>query len=160
MAISFDILSLQPYPAPVAPVPPRAPAIQAAGQRQDAQNERRQTAQDGRERANVSFRTLLNAATLSGIGRAFQGAVRETEEQATNLTQRAAKLPADAPETLSGTEADTLYRIAKAVAPKADTSVSDARAAEFRAATSRYAKSFFSVSGTFARAGESLELTA
>jgi hypothetical protein len=153
MAISFDILTPQPLAAPIAPPPPRAPAIAAAAQRDTTQNDRKNQAQPDRERAKINFRSILDAATLSGIGRAFGAETAQVRQDGPQ--KRASKLPGLEPEVISSTEAASLYRSAKS----ADTT-GNVRASEFRAASLQYAKSFFAVSGTFAKPGESLELTA
>ena len=153
MAISLDTITLQPVAAPIAPAPPRAPAIVAAAQRDTTQNDRKNQAQPDRERANVSFKSLFDAATLGSIGRAFGGETTQVRQDGPQ--KRASKLPGLEPEVISHAEAASLYRSAKS----AD-AISSIRASEFRAASLQYAKSFFAVSGTFAKPGESLELTA
>ena len=158
MALSIDALSLQPAAAPVAPPPPRQPQVRAVGGRDGASNERRGSAKGDRGRASVAFRSFLNAATLAGVvqslGEEFASASSSREAPA--HTQRPTKLPdTNQDRVLSASETDNLYQSARVSAQS-----SASRAPEFRAATARYAKSFFGVSGTYARPGESLELTA
>ncbi len=154
MAISVDSLSLLPAAPILAQTPARVEAVAPVGQREGASNDRRNAPKD-RERAVNNFRAALNAATLRGLTQAIsrdsKPAENATDEPA-RARERPAKLPDAEPTVLSGAEAANLFRSAQA----ADQSSSS----EFRAATSRYAKSFFSVSGTFAKPGESLELTA
>lgn len=156
MIISADTIWLQPIAAPVAP-PPRQPTIAAAGEREGASNERRKDSREGRARTDVSFRAFLNAATFAGLAQSLgNNATTTTRTESSDTPRtRAVKLPEreEAP-VISGEESEQLFR--RATATQLDT----ARASEYLAATTRYAKSYFSVSGTYARPGESLELTA
>jgi hypothetical protein len=158
MTITADILStLQPVAAPVAP-PPRQPAVSAVGERESTANERRNESKDDRGRANINFRSFLNAATFAGLAQSLgrDAPKSEATEEPARKTQRAQKQPdRNEPVVISAEESESLYRAAHAEAPR-----TNARAPEFLAATTRYAKSFFSVTGTFARPGETLELTA
>ncbi|MBY0510412.1 MAG: hypothetical protein K2P94_09685 [Rhodospirillaceae bacterium] len=157
MTISADILTLQPIAAPIAPPPSRQPAVSAVGDRDGTANERRGESKEERARPDVTFRAFLNAATFAGLAQSIsrEAPKNDATEETTRNTPRAAKQPKrDEPVVISGEESESLYRAhTEAARP-------NARAPEFLAATSRYAKSFFSVSGTFARPGESLELTA
>jgi len=158
MTISADILTLQPIAAPIAPPPPRQPAVSAVSDRDGTANERRGESKDERGRPDVTFRAFLNAATFAGLAQSLgrEAPKSEAAEEPARKTQRAAKQPKpDEPVVISAEESESLYRASRAESP-----LTNARAPEFLAATTRYAKSFFSVSGTFARPGESLELTA
>ena len=158
MTISADTISLQPIAVPLTPPPARQPAVSAVGEREGTANDRRKDSQDGRARANVGFRSFLNAATFVGLTHSLSSDTFKPEapKQDTRTTARAAKYPArEEPPVLSAEESESLYRGAQA-APQGG----NARAPEFLAATSSYAKSFFAVSGTFARPGDALELTA
>ena len=156
MAITIDTLSLQPVAAPVAP-PPRQPQVSAVGERQGANADRRNPSKDARGRSSITFRSFLNAATLAGLTKTLgSDSFKTTTTDERPQPRRAEKVPNKAgPEVLSAAESEGLYQSAK--------SSGQGRASpapEFLAATSRYAKSFFAVSGTFARPGETLELTA
>ncbi len=150
MSITIDAVSLQPIAAPVAPPFQRAP-VAPVGERDSASNERRNGARGERSRTSAAFRSFLNAATLSGLTRTLGDEVDPVAPVA-----RERKVPDRREATeLSGAESERLYQEAKA-ASRPD----DVRAREFLSATRQYAKSFFAVSGTFAKPGESLELTA
>ena len=158
MTVSADTISLQPIAVPLAPPPPRQPAVSAVGEREGTANDRRKDSKDGRARANVGFRSFLNAATFVGLTQSLSSDTFKPDvaEQTTRTPTRATKFPAqEEPPVLSAEESESLYRSAQAASKGANT-----RAPEFLAATSRYAKSFFAVSGTFARPGDALELTA
>jgi hypothetical protein len=158
MTISADILTLQPVAAPIAPPPPRQPAVSAVSDRDSTANERRGESKDDRGRANINFRSFLNAATFAGLAQTLtrDAPKSEASEEPARKTPRATKQrDRSEPVVISAEESESLYRAAQAESPR-----TNARAPEFLAATSRYAKSFFSVSGTFARPGESLEISA
>jgi hypothetical protein len=158
MIVSADILTLQPIAAPVAPPPPRQPAVSAVSDRDSTANERRGESKEDRGRANINFRSYLNAATFAGLAQSISRDAPKSDatEEPARKTQRAAKQPkADEPVVISAEESESLYRASRAETPRINP-----RAPEFLAATTRYAKSFFSVSGTFARPGESLEISA
>jgi hypothetical protein len=157
MAITADILT-QPIAAPVAPPPLRQPAVSAVSDRDSTANERRGESKEDRARANISFRAFLNAATFAGLAQTLgrEAPKSDATEEPARKTQRPTKQPdGNEPVVISGEESESLYRAAHAGTPR-----TNPRAPEFLAATSRYAKSFFSVSGTFARPGETLEVTA
>lgn len=150
MTITIDAVSLQPIAAPIAPPFARAP-VAPVGDRDSASNERRNDRGD-RSRTSAAFRSFLNAATLAGLTQSL-GADRVDPVAG---VARPRKVPDRREATeLSGAESERLYQEAQA-----KTRPHDARAREALAVTQRYAKSFFSVSGTFAKPGESLELTA
>ena len=158
MSISTDTISLQPLAAPIAPPQQRQAPVSAVGDRDGASNDRRKDAKDGRARANINFRAFLNAATFVGLAQSLGTDTFKADatEDSPRQTARAVKLPErDEPPVLSGEESERLYRSAQTASQ-----TKNVRAPEFLAATSRYAKSFFAVSGTYARPGESLELTA
>jgi len=154
MAISFDILTLQPIAAAPAPAAvARQPQVAAVGER-DGAKERRGSAGDERARPNVAFRSFLNAATLAGLTQTL-GKEASRAADATPAETRPVKLPKrDATTVLSGTESDRLLQSVRS------TLTDKSSAPQYLAATTRYAKSYFAVSGTFAKPGESLELTA
>jgi len=154
--LTLDANSLQPIAAPVSPAFIRQAPVSPVGNREQTQNERRETSRDDRARPNIAFRSFLNAATLAGLTKSLGGETqRSSADSEAPAYTRPSKLPAQKDDTvISANEADVLYRSAQV------SGRDGARAPEFLAATSRYAKSFFAVSGTFARPGESLELTA
>jgi len=157
MIISADMISLQPIAAPVAPSVSRQPSIAAAGERDGASNERRNDSREGRARTDVTFRAFLNAATFAGLAQSLgnDSATVTRSDSSDTPRPRAVKLPErDQAPVISGEESEQLFR--RSAAPQAERT----RAPEFLAATTRYAKSYFSVAGTYARPGESLELTA
>ncbi len=157
MAIITDALSIQPIATPALPLP-SAPQITAVGQRGGASNDRRSSSRDARGRPSVAFKSLLDAATIAGLTKtlgaeASKSAVTDSD---TTPAPRPSKLPNQAePEVLSAAESEGLYQSAKSSGQG-----SSSPAPEFLAAATRYAKSYFAVSGTYARPGESLELTA
>jgi len=158
MAISIDSLTLQPVAAPISAAPVRQAPVTAVGERDGANNDRRNPSKDARGRSSVAFRSFLDAATLAGLTKTLgaQTSTTAATDEAPAPPPRRAKLPEKAEqEVLSASESERLYHSAK-ISGQGRTSP----APEFLAATSRYAKSFFAVSGTFARPGESLELTA
>jgi len=157
MAFAVDSLSLQPAASLYAPVQARAEPVAPVGQRDGASNDRRNQSKE-RERAVLNFRAALNAATVSSLTKAL-GEESKPVETATDAPARAparaSKVPDAEPVVLSGAEAANLYRTAQA-----EKESQPSRAPEFLAAATRYAKSYFAVSGTYARPGESLELMA
>ncbi len=151
MIVNNDILALHPVAVAVPPPPPR-PAIAPAGERESA-NDRRGAQKDGRS-TGLSFRATLTATTVGGLGAVVDRAPSVTSDsgESSAAQERAVKLPENGPIILSSHESERLYREARAEKPfKRDPA--------FVAATQRYAKSYFSVSGTYARPGEALELT-
>ncbi len=167
MSISSDIISVQPLAAPVVAQAAVQPSVTSVGQRQGASNDKRQQQSSfgDRARASVAFRSFLNASTLAGLTQTIGAeAPTATFSEALRQAKRPQKLSKQQDDTtLSAEESEGLYRLAQAArngkrgeAPSAP--ISNVR--EYQAATQRYAKSFFAVSGTFAKPGESLELTA
>ncbi len=143
----------------------------AVGDRESANNDRRNQSRGDRNRPSVAFRSFLNAATLAGLTKTLSAQRPASTDEAPAKVQRRTNLPERSdPSVISSDEADSLYRSAqraKAQAASEQTTSEQgqseqpaARAREFQAAATRYAKSFFAVSGTFAKPGESLELTA
>lgn len=157
MAINFDSTTIQPVATPAAAAVPRQPIVTPIGEREGASNERRESARNTRERVSTAFRSFLNAATLAGITETL-GAERSDVAVDDVAPVRETRVPdrRKDPTVLEADEAEGLYRTAQA----ADEGPRSSRAREFHAAATRYAKSFFAVEGTFARPGESLELTA
>jgi hypothetical protein len=148
--ITGDIFAPQPpQPTTVAPpaAQPRAP-ITPTTDRENARNDRRQA--DKGERG-VSFRSILSAETFDGLATAVSATFEKAEQE---HAQREERVPKAEPVVISSTESAQLYQAAQL----ADWNAPAAK--EFRAAASQYAKSFFSIEGTFARPGEALELSA
>ena len=157
MTITTDTLSLQPVAAPLA-VFPRTPQVSAVGQRDGASNDRRGSSKDSRARSGVAFKSFLDAATIAGLNKTLGAETSKSAvtDEGSSPAPRRAKVPDQAePEVLSAAESEGLYQSAKSSGQGRSSP-----APEFLAATTRYAKSFFAVSGTFAKPGESLELTA
>jgi len=155
--ITLDGISLQPIAAPVSPAFIRQTPVTPIGNRESAQDERRDTtARDDRARPNVAFRSFLNAATQAGLTKTLGSETqRSTADNDVTAYTRPNKIPTPKDDAvIAAGESDALYRSAPVSGREGP------RAPEFLAATSRYAKSYFAVSGTFARPGESLELSA
>jgi len=154
MIVATDTVLLHSVNIAAAATPvPRQPSITPAAEREST--DRRQTARDDRGHG-ADFRSVLAASTFDGLARALGGIPRAEwtpSKVARDAYAAPERMPAEGPVVLSQAEADSLFRRAK------ETSRPAAPAPEFLAATSRYAKSFFSVSGTFARPGESLKMT-
>ena len=122
--------------APIAPIKDRETA-----------NDRRQS---GKNERGLDFRAVLSATTFTDLA----DATSVTHEGPfAPRPQRPTRLPDAIPEVISGAEAVQLYNASRA------TGVNAGISAQFRAATTSYAKSFFSVEGTYARPGEALELS-
>lgn len=151
MAITADIL-ITPQPIVAPPPPQPRPAIAPANERDGANNQRRESKN---QNGPLSFRAVLDTATLSGIGRAAlaaESAVRSGEGE--DRRARPARVPVSAPVELSGDEASDLFT--RAVMNNERKS----RAPEFLAAASRYTASYFAGSSFHARPGDTLEMTA
>ena len=151
MLISADIFVVPPQPIAAAVPPPPRPAVSAPGERESAQNQRRESTKG--QDAPLSFRGALGAAGIAGAIRAkaheqaWQG---EGEER----RPRAERLPSAGPVELSSLDAMDLFT--QAVENNARKSFSPA----FAAPASNYAASYLAGSSFYARPGESLELTA
>jgi len=161
MAIKFDTATIQPVTTPAAAVASRQPIVSPIGEREGASNDRRGDARNTRDRVNVAFRSFLAAATLAGLTDAVSDVRADTRVEET-VPVREARIP-DAKKNLTildADEAEGLYRSAHAADVATDEAPRSTRAREFHAAATHYAKSYFSVEGTFARPGESLELSA
>ncbi len=163
MALSFDSATIQPVATPAAAAAPRQPIVRPIGEREGASNhDRRGDARNTGDRVNVAFRSFLAAATLAGVTEAVSDTPRDVAvDEAAPI--REARIPGAKknPTILDAGEAEGLYRSAHAAdAPAVEAGQHSARAREFHAAATHYAKSYFSVEGTFARPGESLELSA
>jgi len=124
--------------APIAPIKDR----------EHAGNERRQS---GKNERDLDFRAVLSSTTFTNLADATS--VPQEKTFTAPQPRRQSRVPDFIPEVISGTEAAQLYNAARA------TNINTAASAQFRAATSSYAKSFFSVEGTYARPGEALELS-
>ena len=155
MIIGFDTLNIQPIVAPSAP-PLRVQApIEPVGEREATSRDPQEKQRGERQAAGVDFRSYITASTLEGLGRAFDNAGQvRGEGSAGDSPTRPTKVPDSSPAVLSGTEAADYYR---AISGESE---SLAAAREFRDAATSYAQNFFAATGTFARPGESLELSA
>ena len=146
-------------PTAVPPViPVAAEAVRPILDGSKASRDRRDTAEQ-QQGKGTSFRAALDAATVGGLGEAFTALGSSTSRSSTSRSSEAPRLerrPTGRLE-LDAAEADGLYRAAQVRA----TSSGDAgRAREYFAASRQYAQRFFSVGGTHAARGESLELRA
>ncbi len=163
MTLTIDQMPVQPVAAPAAAAVPRQPIVTPIGEREGASNERRDSTRSPRERVSAAFRSFLNAATLAGITETLGAEQPERVDPVAPV--RPTRVPdrddGKTPTILEADEAESLYRSAQssdgAAARRPRSSV---RARQFQAAATRYAKSFFAVEGTFARPGESLEISA
>ena len=150
MATTIEILPPErPTSAPVAPVQPTVTVI-------DAPASVRGVRRDANANRSASFRAVLDAATFNGvINSAPPSAPTST---GTPSEARPEKFPSAAAEELTPGESTGLLDAVQA------TRGSDAPPAPqqevYRAATQRYARTFFSDTRTFARPGESLEISA
>lgn len=147
MAITIDAVTLQPVkaapqPTPYAPAPPVVViADSARGSQRDQKDERGKQSLGG-------FRAVLDAANA---GRVKPDAVRP-ETAKPDVPPRPTKLPKNGPAELSGGDSSIL--LDAAYGRRNDNGVR-----VHLAATSRYAQAFFADTRTYARPGESLELT-
>lgn len=141
-------------PTAVPPViPVAAEAVRPILDGSKASRDRRDTAEQ-QQGKGTSFRAALDAATVGGLGEAFTALGSSTSRS--SEAPRPERRPTGRLE-LDAAEADGLYRAAQVRA----TSSGDAgRAREYFAASRQYAQRFFSVGGTHAARGESLELRA
>jgi hypothetical protein len=149
MAITLDSTTLKPIaaasPATVAAyvAPPVIVADPSSNPRRDPKNDR------SKDDSGLNFRAVLNANTFAGItGRSWQPDTARSDAPA-----RQARVPKDGPTELNGS--DVLLEAVSTT--RADVSPGARVHGE---ATSRYAQAFFATTRTFARRGESLELTA
>jgi hypothetical protein len=148
MGITLDAVTLQPIRTAQPAAPPVAPPLvvvaePARGQARESKNER------GKDQA-PSFRAVLNATVAGGI----QAQAAQTETAKPEPQARPARVPKSEPAELNGGESSVLLDAAYA---RRGEGASAARV--HLAATSRYAQAFFADTRTFARPGESLELT-
>ena len=148
MSITIDAVTLQPInqPAPSAVAAPVAPPVVAVADsartsQRDSKNER------GKEQS-LGFRAVLDAAASGKVQ--LDAAPADTPRP--EVAPRPAKLPKRGPAELSGGESSVLLEAA--YQRRADSGVR-----VHLAATSRYAQAFFADTRTYARPGESLELT-
>ncbi len=149
MAITLDAYTLKPVAAPSPAVaaayvaPPVIVPDPSSNPRRDSRND--QTRDD----RGLNFRTVLNANIFAGVtGRSW-----EPDETKSDASPRPARVPKGGPAELNGD--DVLLEAVSAT----HTDV-PAGARVHGEATSRYAQAFFATTRTFARRGESLELTA
>lgn len=141
-------------PTAVPPVIPTAvEAVRPIVDGGRAARDRRDTAEQ-QQGKGTSFRAALDAASVGGLGEAF-AAFSGTSAARTDAP-RPERRPTGRVE-LDAKEADSLYRAAQIrSAPAGDLKV----AREHFAASRQYAQRFFSVDGTYAARGESLEMRA
>lgn len=154
MAVTLDAVTLQPIktapqPTPAVAVAPPVVVVaeSARGGRRDSQNQR------GKEQS-LGFRAVLDAAVAGKV--TFDAAPVETAKA--DLPPRPTKLPDSGPAELNGNESSVLLDAAYARRGGNDAK-SSAGVRVNLAATSRYAQAFFADGRTYARRGESLELT-
>ncbi len=152
MNVLFDSVTLQPVAAPQAPPPrPQAP-ISPVGEGDAPKRDPREQNKGGRQR-HIDFQSFITASTLEGLGRTL-GGDQTIQDAPERRPLREAKYPDAGPKVLSGAEAANYFRTVSGE------SEGLAISREFQTAASAYAKNFFAVQGTFARPGESLELSA
>jgi hypothetical protein len=136
------------------------PPVRQTGDGRSADRDKRGTPDDQRR---ADFRAALDTAT----GDIFnQSQTLTTETRLGAQESYVQKLPAEQVE-LSGDDTSDLYTAALNRTRDEDTSTDDTfsdsvrlPAQQFRAATQQYAQRFFSVGGTFAARGDSLEVRA
>lgn len=145
MAIIIDAVTWQPVKAAPPPVAPFAPqpavvADSARGPRRDQKDERD-------KQSLGSFRAVLNAVA----GQVTRDAAAAHAAKP-DIPPRPARLPESGPAEVSGGDSSVLLEAAYGRR-------SDSGVRIHLAATSRYAQAFFADTRTYARPGESLELT-
>ncbi|TAL01507.1 MAG: hypothetical protein EPO08_10150, partial [Rhodospirillaceae bacterium] len=138
--------------------------------------DRRSGGQDSRQQAGYSssrFRAALDAATVAGFGRVSDGAETAPETAAPFQGTPSSRTSASSQE-LNAADTTALYQAVRAytagasASPAGSTSTAAEPAAppsptsirQAQTAATRYAQSFFSVGGTFAARGDTLELSA
>lgn len=153
MSITADIL-VTPPPVMAAVTPPQPrPVITPAGERDGANNQRRESAK--KENGPLSFRAALNETTFSSIGRAsVQASTAAWDGEGEERVRRETRFPESGPVELTGAEASDLFE--RAIA----NNTRRGRDPAFVAATSLYATSYFAGSSFHTRPGETLEITA
>jgi len=170
------ITPLQDAPViPVAPLPAAAiPSSGNADSKPSSGGQNRQ--QQSGSNSGARFRSVLDAATVAGLGLRFASASGRSSAAANAAaTQRQQRTPSSDSQELNGADAAELYRAVRAykasaggkqveaqsdAAEESDGTSEPVSPQHALAATSRYAQSFFSVGGTFAARGETLELSA
>ena len=147
MAITLDAFTLKPVAAPPSAVAPAyvAPPVIVT----DSSSNPRRDAKSGKDDRGLNFRAVLNANTFAAVtGRSWQPDTAKSDTPA-----RPARVPTSGPAELSADDV-----VLEAVSTTRADKPQAARA--YSQATSRYAQAFFATTRTFARRGESLELTA
>ena len=152
MGITLDGITLQPIkaassaPAAAAAIvaPPIIVADPSRGSRRDSKNDR------GKDQP-LSFRAVLNATAAGSI----KTETPQAEAAKAEPEARPARVPDSSPTELNGAESSVL--LDAAYARRGESSNGQQRV--HLAATSRYAQAFFADTRTYARPGESLELT-
>ena len=149
MAITLDAFTLKPVaaaPSAAAPAyvaPPVIVTDPSSNPRRDSRSDR------GKDDRGLNFRAVLNANTFAAVtGRSWQPDTAKSDTPA-----RPQRVPTSGPAELSSDDV-----VLEAVSTTRADKPQAARA--YSQATSRYAQAFFATTRTFARRGESLELTA
>jgi len=150
MALTVEVLPPErPLSAPVTPVQPAVTVI-------DAQVSARGDRRDARTDRGVSFRAALDATTFNGV---IGGASGSTPASTGAQSQaRPEKFPSTAAEELTPSDSTGFLDAVNATRGSDAPPAPEQKA--HRAATQRYARTFFSDTRTFARPGESLEVSA
>ncbi len=149
MAITIDAVTLQPVKvaqpsiAPITVAPQVVVADSARGSRRDSKNDR------GGKEQSLNFRAVLDAVASGSI----KLEAVQTEAGKADVSPRPTRVPKTGPSELNGSEAPVMLEAAYVRRG------SDNGARIHLAATSRYAQAFFADTRTFARPGESLEMT-
>ena len=150
MAITIDAVTLQPVRvaqptiAPITVAPQVVVADSARGSRRDSRNDR------GGKEQSLNFRAVLDAVASGSI----KLEAVQTEAGKADVSPRPTRLPKNGPSELNGSDAPVMLDAAYVRRGSSDNG-----ARIHLAATSRYAQAFFADTRTFARPGESLEMT-
>ena len=153
---------------PVAPVPTSSVTpVGTAEKKGNGQGARQQLGNSG-----ARFRATLDAATVAGLGHISGDTPAVTESTAPFEGTTPSRIP-PASQELNAADTPELYRAARAYAAGTAASQTESVAAsaptaqagptvrqQALIAATRYAQSFFSVGGTFAARGDTLELSA
>lgn len=148
-AITGEILSPKPQVQIVMPATATVAAQAPIAPIKDCEtgNDRRPSGKNDR---GVDFRSILSSTTFTDLADATSVV---SEGTSAPRPQRPTRVPDAIPETISHAEAAQLHNASRAANTNAGIT------AQYRAATSSYVKSFFSVEGTYAKPGEALELS-
>ena len=149
-AITGEVLSPRPQIQIVMPATATVAAQTPIAPIKDREQTGADRRQSGRNDRGVDFRAVLSSTTFADLADATSVTY---EKPSAPQPQRPARLPDAIPEVISHAEAAQLYNASRAASTNPGVS------AQFRAAATSYAQSFFSVEGTYARPGEALELS-